>query len=425
MQSPKNENNKKNIYDTLTVENIKEFIYDNAITVENIKNLLQDETKIKDKILLKLLKNYVHGEKMKKYYFITGIPHCAYFNIYNKHITLISDFHYREDANDFHSENQISVTNFFKEYLSTNINVIDFFIETSPYMLDRLIIEDEKTQLSEEQDYTNSEMLRFVGEFKDCFQKKNCSGRFHYIDRRDEYKIPFEGNEDLLDEKYNKAYHEYTTDIRKFLDTKDIVKNMFIFNLIIKHYYSLLEYLSKDDRDTDILGEISNRILFLCSMFQGDLEIYFKYDVPKLIKLDKQLYYINNDKIRDELRKTYTDTIEQYKLYKLVEQQTEQLQNIDWNEVSIDFIENLFGNVLEPFSFVNDIYTLSRIFRIFKDGTSVRNAVVFAGKAHIDNIVRILNRFCENQEHYYISVGSPEYKIPIDIFKSLYNLTNN
>ena len=75
-----------------------------------------------------------------------------------------------------------------------------------------------------------------------------------------------------------------------------IVKNMFIFNLIIKHYYSLLEYLSKDDRDTDILGEISNRILFLCSMFQGDLEIYFKYDVPKLIKLDKQLYYINNDK---------------------------------------------------------------------------------------------------------------------------------
>ena len=71
MQSPKNENNKKNIYDTLTVENIKEFIYDNAITVENIKNLLQDETKIKDKILLKLLKNYVLGEKMKKYNFIT------------------------------------------------------------------------------------------------------------------------------------------------------------------------------------------------------------------------------------------------------------------------------------------------------------------------------------------------------------------
>jgi len=417
MQSPKNR---------LTVENIKEFIDGNRLSREDIKEIIRNEREIKDKILLKLMKNYVLGEKMKKYDFITGIPHCAYFNIYNKHITLISDFHYREDMNDVDSENQISVTNFFKEYLSTNINVIDFFIETSPYMLDRLIIkEDEKIQPSEEQDYTNSEMLRFVTEFKDCFQQRNCSGRFHYIDRRDEYKIVFEGNEDLLDEKYNKGYGEYILDIRKFLDTKDIVKNMFIFNLIIKHYYSLFEYLSKDDRDITILTEISKRILFLLSMFQGDLEIYFKYDVPKVIKLDKQLYYINNDKIRDELRKIYTDTIEKDKLYKLAEQQTEQLQNIVWNEVSIDFIDKLFGDIIEPFSFINDIYTVSRIFRTFKDGTSVRNAVVFAGKSHIDNIARILNKFCENQKHYYISVGSPEYKIPIDIFKSLYDLTNN
>ena len=409
----------------LTVENIKEFIDGNRLSREDIKEIIRNEREIKDKILLKLLRNYVDGKKMKKYDFITGIPHCAYFNIYNKHITLISDFHYREDMNDIDSENQISVTNFFKEYLSTNINVIDFFIETSPYMLDRLVVvEDEKTQLSEEQDYTNSEMLRFVGEFKDCFQKKNCSGRFHYIDRRDEYKISFDGNEDLLDEKYNKAYDEYISDIRNFLITKGIVKNMFIFNLIIKHYFSLLEYLNKN-RNTTKLEEISKRILFLYSMFEGDLEFYFKYDVPKIIKLDKQLYYINNDEIRNDIRKMYIDTIEKHKLYKLVEKQSEQLQKIDWDEVSIDFIDNLFGDILEPFGIINDIYTVSRIFRTFKDGTSVRNAVVFAGKAHIDNITRILNKFCENQKHYHISVGSPEYKIPIDIFRSLYNLTNN
>jgi hypothetical protein len=52
-------------------------------------------------------------------------------------------------------------------------------------------------------------------------------------------------------------------------------------------------------------------------------------------------------------------------------------------------IKTMLHHVVEPYTAIMDIYMLARMFKIFKDGTTPENIIVYAGAEHVINIDRI------------------------------------
>lgn len=381
-----------------------------------------------NKIMLKLVENYIRRQKyggvsFVDYKYITGCIKISYFNIhyYDKKILLLADKHDTVNTHE-NKDSIISITNYFKKYLNVNTKIIDFFLETGSD------IDDKKD--------CYSELCTFYREiYLDCFKARNCSGRFHYIDIRRNF------------DKY--IPKEFTVYLDALNDTPREGKILVIFNWIQELYNNILYMSSQDDLSIDIYNDMKDELLRLYSYLElhlgstslsrrnqilstledlkfaieesdTSLENYFVYTIFEISKIKKQIENIEYPEIRELLRNKYRNLMYNFSLNYLIETQLRAINEIDSSSINVreKLIEifNQSHSLSKPFSIINDIYTIARIFRNFKNNNNIKTAVVFAGVDHVDTMFELLSSISNNGNCEIISRSSSDLKISTDGF---------
>lgn len=369
--------------------------FENYINNKNTHNVHQEYNRQTDE-------NKIVHEKSNisflDYKYITGCITISYFDILDKKILLLGDLHHVENKYE-NNNHMISVTEYFKKYLSMNTNIIDFFVE----------IEDDLHNVDRE---NISEMYTFINDiYINCLEQKKCIARFHHIDIRKKFN-----------KFVKKDFDSYALEIPK-IDIKQRV--LVIFNWIQTLYNKMLIYVNNIDNDiyndmVDELIRLYNHVKVEISRLGEDLESYFVYTVFEITKIKKQIENIESQKIRQILEDKYKKLLYEHRLCDLADRQIEKIEKI--KKLDVDLGEKLLlifeesHHLSKPFSIINDIYTIARIFRNFKNNITVNTAVVFAGLEHINTMFEILSIISKEYNTDIISKRSNDFKISTEGF---------
>ena len=367
--------------------------------IETVEKLIKETSNenCNSMILQNIIKNTLKIPEIK----LTGIISYTtlYSKKYDKYIVLLGDVHI--DYFHIHNTDSIYIQKYLETYFNHNTKLIDFYIERP--------LGQQKANL------ILSPLSQTYNHFEDCYNKKNCSFRFHSTDIRhinDEIENIHETIfQVMFRHRPLNSIFQTPTDVERF-------KNSFM-----KLFLNPIQIISKINKQVDnvIEQDIKNQIKNFQSEFLNDRnKKEFEDFFEKLKDFTKDCIEIRNEAL--EIQGLLLDQIEEEKDSLESKEKIDKInKNIveckskvttDIQKISLKFYNNhneTINKLLHMDVILVDFYTIARMFRKFDSNNKVqynpepKYIIVFQGQQHINNIKKFLKEklnFTTDYEHY-------------------------